>query len=341
MSNYWNYVFNYIDQVNYIYFAVGCGMPQYRFSDEVKSNYMFDITEKNNQQYPCFMHKFVGKKMIILIDNELEFTKKNDSSDNNNTMIERELVIQQFFTRIEQPLEIILNNQTLRILSNKDTIVIASKSNFYYEETQFMNKNDIDMFRENFTTFNNMIEICIHDKKKLIVQDYSGRDLTNVYLRFLDIYGSKILNNIMFDVTQNNGGCFIELKPSYASMDRNGNFIQEKYSKLVNCLNSEMYDDIYKSRLSQINYPLSWSIFKMNDDETYSDINFANYKLLFNIYECEYDAKNKSKSLLVLIKKILEDILKSNGGDLSRVGDIMSKIMDRPSFNKELALLQR
>jgi hypothetical protein len=79
----------------------------------------------------------------------------------------------------------------------------------------------------------------------------------------------------------------------------------------------------------------------MNDDETYSDINFANYKLLFNIYECEYDAKNKSKSLLVLIKKILEDILKSNGGDLSRVGDIMSKIMDRPSFNKELALLQR
>ena len=333
MSSYWNYIYKYIDQVQYIYFAVGCGMSQYQFSDEVKSNYDFDITEKNNQQYPCFMNKFIGNKMVILLDGALEFT------ENSVNMIERELVIKQYFNRIQQPLEIIIKNEKLRLLKNKDNIVIASKSKFYYEETQYMTKNEIGEFRENFAMFTHMVERCIRDNKKLIVQDYTGRDLTNVYIRFLDIYGNKILNNIMFDVTQNNGGCFIELKPTYASMDKNGNFIQEKYLKLVYCVSSEMYKDIYKSRLTLINYPLSWSIYKLNEDENYSEFDFSNYNFLFTIYECKYDAKYKKKSLIGLVKRMIEDILLSNGDDLSRIDVIINKIMNRSEFSKELLTL--
>lgn len=329
MSNYWNYVFNYINQVDHIYFAVGCAMPQYRFSDEVNSSYMFDITEKNNQQYPCFMNKFVGKKMVILIDNELEFTEKN----NNNNTDERDLVVQQYFKRIGQPLGIIVKNKTLRVLGNADTIVIAAKTNFYYEESKHMSKSEIETFRMNFTTFNNMIAQCIDSgNKKLIVQDYTGRDITQTYLHFLDMYGRSILNTIIFDVSQSNGGCFIELKPNHAAVDKNGNFLQERYLKLVDCVGSEMYNDLYKSRLSLFNYPLSWCI----NGDGHSEFNFEYYKFLFFIYECRYDPKSKEESIMALIKKMLDDMLTSRGIDISIGDSILGKIMNRPEFNKEV-----
>lgn len=334
MSDYWNYVFKYINQVNHIYFAVGCAMPQYQFSDDAKSDYRFNITEKNNQQYPCFMNKFVGKKMIVLIDTDLEFTCKN-----NNVDTDRELVIEQYFARINQPLQRIVHNEILRVLGNNEVIVFAHKSKFYYEEDPYMPKHNVEKFREVFAKFIHLIEHCIEYNKKIIVQDYTGRDLTHIYLRFLDTYGNTILNNIIFDVTQEYGGCYIELKPSHVNMDKNGNFIQEKYSKLVDFVNSERYKDIYKSRLSIVNYPLSWSIFKLNEDENYSEINFENYILLFTIYDCIYDDKYKKESLIILVKAMLEDIIKSRGGDLSRIDEIMSKITKKQEFKKELELL--
>ena len=331
MSNYWNYVFNYIKQVDHVYFAIGCAMPQYRFSDESNSNYMFDITERNNQQYPCFMNKYKGKKMIILVDPHLEFT-----TNTNNTSDERELVIQQYFKRIGQSLETIVNSKTIRVLENAEIIVIATMDSFNYEETEHMTNKEINYFRENFTTFNNMIELCIETRKKLIVQDYTGRDLTRVYLQFLDMYGNQILNNIIFDVTQNNGGCFIELKPTHATIDKNGRFVQEKYLKLVDCVNSEMFNDVYKKRLSSFNYPLSWCLFKMKEDETYSEFNLENYKLYFIIYECKYDPRFKQESLSILLKKMLDDMLLSRGVDISLGDSIISKISNRTEFNKEV-----
>jgi len=339
MSNYWNYVFNYINQVDHVYLAVGCAMPQYRFSDEVNSPYMFDITEKNNQQYPCFLNKLAGKKMVILIDNELEFTQKSDSGDQT---IERDLVIQQYFKRIGQPLESIVQTKTLRVLGNNDTIVIASKTSFYYEENQHMTNSELENFRENFTTFNNLIELFINSKKKLIVQDYTGRDLTHTYCHFLEMYGSKILNSVLFDVSQSNGGCFIELKPTHATIDRHGHFVQEKYLKLAECVGSEMYNDIYKSRLSLFNYPLTWAVCNKNGvEDSYSEFKFENYKLLFFIYECKYDDKYKQESLLTLIKKMLDDMLTSRGIDITIGNSILSKIMNRNEFNKEVrAVLQ-
>ena len=329
MSNYWNYVFNYIDQVDHVYIAVGCAMPQYRFSDEVNSPYMFDITERNNQQYPCFMNKFIGKKMIILIDNELEFIDFSKK--------ERDLVIQQYFNRIGQPLESIAKTESLRVSINAETIVIASKTSFYYEETSQMSETEVNVFRENFTTFNNLIAKCIDSKKKLIVQDYTGRDLTQTYLQFLDMYGRSILNTILLDVSQSNGGCFIELKPSHATFDKNGNFFQEKYLKLVDCIDSEMYNELYKKRLSLFNYPLSWAVCnKHGVEDSYSEFNFENLRLLFFIYECKYDTKYKQESLLILIKKMLDDMLTSRGLDISIGHSIISKIMNRNEFNKEV-----
>jgi hypothetical protein len=316
-------------------------MPQYRFSDEAKSAYMFDITERNNQQYPCFINKFIGKKLFILVDPELEFTHTNNVNNSDND-VERDLVIQQYFKRIGLPLEIILKTKTLRVLLNRDTIVIATKTSFNYEETQHMSKPEVETFRENFATFNNMIDLCIDTKKKLIVQDYTGRDLTRAYLQLLDRYGRKILNTIIFDVSQSNGGCFIELKPNYATIDKTGNFVQEKYLKLVDCIKSEMYNDLYKSRLSLLNYPLSWAVFKMRGDKNYSEFNFENHKVLFIIYDCEYDPTSKQESLLLLIKKMLDDILLSRGLDISLGDSIIGKIMNRNEFNKELgAILQK
>lgn len=341
MASYWNYIFNYIGQADSIYFAVGCAMPQYRFSDDVKSSYMFDVTEKNNQQYPCFMNKFVGKKLVILLDNELEFTKNDFKDEDNdgdraNAEVDRDLVIQQYFKIIEQPLEIIVKTKTLRVLGNINTIVIAAKASFYYEEADYMSKTEIKYFRENFTTFNTMINQCVDTRKKLIVQDYTGRNLTSVYLKFLDMYGRKILNNIIFDVTQNNGGCFIELKPSYAAMDKTGNFIQEKYLKLVDCVHLESYSQLYKSRLALFNYPLSWSIFKLREDENYSEFNFENLSLLFIIYECKYNHMFKQESLSTLIKKMLDDMLTSRGLDISLGDSIITNIMNRNEFNKQV-----
>jgi hypothetical protein len=284
------------------------------------------------------MNKFIGKKMVILVDNELEFTQNND-----NTIVERDLVIQQYFKRIGQPLDSIINSKTLRVLCNIDTIVIAVKTSFYYEETQHMSKSELGAFRESFTNFNNMIALCIDSKKKLIVQDYTGRDLTHTYVQFLEMYGRTILNTVMFDVTQSNGGCFIELKPSHAAVDKTGNFVQERYLKLAECVDSEIYNDLYKSRLSVFNYPLSWAVCNKNGlEDSYSEFNFEYYKFLFFIYDCKYDSKSKEESILTLIKKMLDDMITSRGIDISLGDSIIGKIMNRAEFNKEVrTILQK
>jgi hypothetical protein len=107
----------------------------------------------------------------------------------------------------------------------------------------------------------------------------------------LEIYGKNLLDNVLFDVTQQNCGCYPELKESYAELDKNGNFVQDRFHKLSEIQNK----DIYNSRLDVISY-LGWVYSMFLQDENFSDFDIYYYRTFLYIYNCQYD-KNKKKNL--------------------------------------------
>lgn len=323
---YWDYIHNYIKDVKMVYFAIGCGMEQYHF----KENMQFEVTEKNNQQYPCFLNKFSGKKLIVLIDSN----------------IEQNLIIKEYFNRIEQPLkEITNNNSNIRILTNEFNIVIAVKDNFYFETNNYMTKDGINNIENNMYNFNNMLSYCLENQIKMIVQDFTGRDLTSIYMKFLEIYDNNLLLcNVIFDVTQHDGGCYIDLKPSYAKTDKNGNFIQAKYLPLIENINTEFYKTLLEQRINILNYPLVGYYQKLLTIENYSEFTenqyFDNYKLFFMIYNIQFDPNDKIKSLFKLIISMVTDIVKSKQGTMNEVESIIQSIGNCREFYNKLKIFK-
>ena len=314
----WHTIQDYIDSVSLIYLGVGTGMEKYDF--DVYEDEHYHITDTNNQQYPIFLHKFKGKQLIILCDPCLE--------DN--------LVIVRYFDRLKQPLKQInkIENikEKIRIFENDNIIVIA-----YNDKCNYDNHDSI-------TNINYIIEKCNEKQIKFILQDFTGFDTTELYIKFLEIHGKSILNNILFDATQKDSGCYVELKPEYASVDKNNNFIQEKYMKLSEIKElseqlSELKDSnnelnrIYKARVSVLKYPLLWSLYDWSF-KFYPD----NYKLLYYIYDIDYKKKDSIKKL---IQNLLIDILnfkKYDSEDL--IENILKMNIDknitRTEFNKFL-----
>lgn len=64
----------------------------------------------------------------------------------------------------------------------------------------------------------------------LIVQDYSGPDIRRFYP--VQKYRTPLLNKVMFDVTGNDGGCFVDFSKVHIRQDDRGNFIQPAFTPL-------------------------------------------------------------------------------------------------------------
>lgn len=223
------------------------------------------IKENHCQQYIEDLNNY-NNIIIILIDPELE--------DN--------LAICQIYPDLINNNINLINN---RHFSNNRLNILAINDKYDYN-------------------IKSIVNIVLFHNKKLIVQDYTGFDLSNIYIKLLKKYGKNILNNILFDITQNNSGCFIDTKTQVVK--RNNNFYQPKYEKLNEenkYLNLNNYIDI-------VLYHISYIIRNIKEDFSYSN----KLLLAFIVYDIDFKSKNKNKEYIAfklaeLLSYIVTDII--------------------------------
>lgn len=66
-----------------------------------------------------------------------------------------------------------------------------------------------------------------NSRTRLIVQDYTGRDILPYYP--IDTYGPRLTARVLYDVTYNDGGCFVDLNKIAIFHEANGNFLNPVY----------------------------------------------------------------------------------------------------------------
>ena len=76
----------------------------------------------------------------------------------------------------------------------------------------------------------NLIRLCINPSLcvKMIVQDFTGRDISNYYP--IQLYDDSLLKNVLFDATYGDGGCFPDLS-TITILQKDGNFLHPKYMR--------------------------------------------------------------------------------------------------------------
>jgi hypothetical protein len=112
------------------------------------------------------------------------------------------------------------------------TTVFALHENYDYNDIHFMTR---------------IVEKCLSNNSKLIVQDFTGRDLAPLYDTLLDIFGKEeMLPNILFDATAGNGDCFIQFVDEDCSLYPDGSFVNEKYKRLSQVSNGPSNNSISK-----------------------------------------------------------------------------------------------
>lgn len=308
--NYWQLINEDIFEGKYdvVYIGIGCGMGRYT-----------EVNESNNQQCPCFLNKF-ETKLIVLFDPELEKPLKTES------------VLYELVTVGE--------TQNYRLLKNENTTIYAMNESLYYElehvDEKYRTKTESDI-----PALYNMISLCISNKIKFIMQDYTGRDSQNFYTTLFSLFDkAELLNYIFCDVTEKDCGCFIELKPTQAPLFNNV-FIQDKYMKLIDMVN---FDSQIKSRVDKLKYPLAWCYIKYSEHPDFQMFGYNDIKFLCLVYEIDYNNENeneKNRAYIIeklgeLIKRMIEDIVMVKTGKLELSKYLLEVINNRNVFNKTL-----
>ena len=319
----WNEIYDNINNLEFklVGLFIGCSMDYYS-----------ELTNENNQQYPCFLNNFDCKKIIILIDPCLEINLK----------------IEEYFLKLEHPLQTInkvfINDEIkLRVLKNDNVMIYAINEPFNYINYDWLNKIGSDT--EKLYT---IINICLRNKTKLILQDYSGNDTSYFYADLLTKYNRQdLLNYINMDITQFEGGCRFNINNDMVKLDKNDNFLQEKFSKLSNIKNSKLFNKIFKFRLDILLYPILYYHNKLCEDPTFEfDKLYINkIKLLFIIYDIEYYENVKDVNYYIskfeeIFKIILKDIIIAKDLELSFYDYCLSIIKNRFLLYETFKMLQ-
>jgi len=287
-SFYWN-IMHSIEDFNpcIIYFAVGCSMKHYKDCD---------ISSNNNQQNPSFLQKFKDSKIVyIFVDPELENPLKFDT----------QITLTESYS----------SEDCYRILKNDNIIVFAINKLFYFYDKKDKISDIYTTFKINQSFITSLILYCTENKKKLIVQDYTGIDINNSYLDFYEFFPTiKLDKYIIFDITQNNGGCFIDFDNTTVYYDTDGNFIQPNLltlSKLKE-LDNNIFKVILIKRINWINYYISRQIRIINKE--IEDCQYYNKDIVYILKNLaiihgittEFSIENLENTIMFVMLDIIE-----------------------------------
>ena len=299
-----------------VYCAIGAAMENYMWQENanmelVNTGYKRIITDTNNQQDPIFLRKFFGRKTIILID-----------------------PLQEDDLKFRLPLTLVTNLPNFRIYTNEQYNVITIK-----EYIEYMNiESEYHIADFNFIAM--IIQSCLQSNTKMILQDFTGRDTTETYYKYINIFGKEdMLDNILFDVTCGNGDCLPELNETMASIDMNNNFIQEKLRTLTttSMMGSVLFNTVLKQRLNIILNELSWVYLQKRKDPN-SELTFPNkIYYLFDIYNINNN--NIIEAVGLLINSMIYDIVQARGCEQDIADHLVSIIENRSQFINTLSIL--
>jgi len=335
---FWEPVLNKLleSEISLVYIGIGSGMGYYK-----------ELTNKNNQQYPCFLEKFTGEKVIILIDPHLEYPLKIESKLSDLNILEMisypevDEYSKNEFNETGKPPFIMRHLRE----SSKKLNIFALNYSLYYENSDEIN---IERRKSDMEKIISIVEICLRKIKKikLIVQDYTGRNINDVYIKLFKYFDKMdLLNNILFDVSQGEGGCYIELNEKMASTDIMGNFNQEKYSKLKVIKESLNYEKQLKYRIDNLIYPLSWEYLKLKSEPYKISLNKNELVKWFLIYDINWDNLIIEPEYLIikleeLINSLLDDIIESKSYDKEIKNYLLKNINKREEFISTLSILK-
>ena len=274
-TNY-SYIINEITifKPDIIYLAVGCAMGNYSI-----------INPNNNQQYPLFLEPFTNKKkLIILIDPQLETPLKLESQIN---LIETDSV--NYF----------------RVLQTDNLIVFAIKKLFYFYH---YDKNTLDKI-----FLNKIISYSIENKIKTFVQDYTGIYIKHAYLEYLED-NSDIKKYVIFDVTQDYSGCFVDFSKVVIYYDSEDNFIQPYFLTLVEIkkLSFDTFKIHLNKRIDWVNFRIFRQI-RMINKEIKEDIKdtidveniLKNLKNIYDNITLEITINNLENTINIVVSDII------------------------------------
>ena len=274
-TNY-SYIINEITifKPDIIYLAVGCAMGNYSI-----------INPNNNQQYPLFLEPFTNKKkLFILIDPHLETPLKLESQIN---LIETDSV--NYF----------------RVLQTDNLIVFAIKKLFYFYH---YDKNTLDKI-----FLNKIISYSIENKIKTFVQDYTGIYIKHAYLEYLED-NSDIKKYVIFDVTQDYSGCFVDFSKVVIYYDSEDNFIQPYFLTLVEIkkLSFDTFKIHLNKRIDWVNFRIFRQI-RMINKEIKEDIKdtidveniLKNLKNIYDNITLEITINNLENTINIVVSDII------------------------------------
>jgi hypothetical protein len=310
--SYWQLINENIFESQYdvVYIGIGCGLGGHK-----------EINNDNNQQSPCFLNKF-NNKLLLLFDPHLEKPLKSE-------------------TTFEDKLYTIYD-QEYRILKNSNTTIFAINEAIYYDLDR-VNDTEKSKAETNIPAIYNIISLCLSNKIKLVLQDYTGLNTQKFYISLFGLFDrNELLDNILFDVTEGDCGCYIELRKDQIRMVDN-KIIQEKYMRLVDMENTAKH---LKPRIDNIRYPLAWCYVQYSQNPNFEMIGYDILIFLCIVYNIQI-TENKNRiyilgKLYEVLKASLDDIVMAKKRTQEYSHYLLTEaIYNRTQFNNLLSDLYR
>lgn len=270
-----------------IYFSIGCGLGYYN-----------NIDPNTHQQYPKpIMEKYNNKKkLIILMDKTLEKPLKIQDLDANISLIEE--------------------NDLFRILISEDKLIFAINSYYYFEVTP--HDNSKDQFHKDYSFLISLLGYTLENKKKLIVQNFSGNNIQNSYIKFLDIFHKEeLFKHVIFDVSNSDGSCGFNFAQFPVRYDHNNNFVNIKFNNLVKLkdLDPNYFKRFCNEIINIINYQLIRKLRMIRGELENCSIDDEGLQIFIRklkvIYPEIYDSSFTEGNIIKIITVLLQDLCES------------------------------
>jgi len=290
-----------------IYFSVGCSLGHYT-----------NINPNQNQQYPKpIMDKFnMKKKVIILMDASLETPLKIQESES---------------------LTLIEDENKFRMLLGDDLLVFAINRFYYFEETP----ECVSQFPDDYSFLISLVTHTLQNKKKLIVQNFSGHYIEDPYINLFDLFPHNALfQNVIFDVSNSLAVCFCDFTEFPLYYDHNDNFVQTNFNKLtvIKTINTNYFIKMYKDMIDKINHIFTRKLRVLRgelESNIYDTKALTKYiKKLNLIYpeisSLELTEANIQKIIIILLQDIFDtlEIPSDIIGDLSKNGFKQNEVIN-------------
>lgn len=205
------------------------------------------------------------KRLYILIDPELDTINLGSSGP--------ELILVE-------------SNEHIRVFESQD------------DNLRILAISDYIDYDKDFDIIKSICQFALENKIKIIMQDFTGRDLTYYYIKLIKQFGKKeMLQNIIFDITQSyEGNCFPDVETDVVT-DTDKIFIQSKYDKI----NINTFKD-YWPMIRNLSYMM-----RNPKERHYNSIKICIAFVIYDIidFNFEFNIQEITKLFHIIVNEIL------------------------------------